>query len=315
MKKKFSKFFYSFFTFGLFISTIFPTLAFADGVTEVDFHSNNYPNLYDDWGCGQSYYDIVPMVSPTITSYRFHFNKIDTKTGDKVAVRKIGATTALNEWTGYFTDKWSDWSSGSQLKIEMTCTSDNQVGAGYYIDKIEYVGTSKPYDSTTPLDTFLKNSFPTSIISNIKYWEDPSVSTLGYATMSANARNDYDAISNANIGFTAVSTSANADLRIYAGNYGVDYFGLTKAYDTSGNEITQGASTQWYKSHVLINNSNMNSWGFNSTNKQKTVTHEYGHVLALDHQKYSDVNSVMKSGKLSYDHPQAIDIQNLQWKW
>lgn len=197
----------------------------------------------------------------------------------------------------------------------MKCTSDSQVGAGYYIDKIEYIGNSKPFDSTTPLDTFLKNSFPASIIANIKYWEDPSVSTLGYATMSANARSDYDAIINANIGFTAVSTSTNADLRIYAGDYGVDYFGLTKAYDTSGNLISTTSSTQWYKSQVLLNHKNMTSWGFNSANKQKTVTHEYGHVLALEHQKYSDVNSVMKTGKLSYDHPQAIDIQNLQWKW
>ncbi len=44
------------------------------------------------------------------------------------------------------------------------------------------------------------------------------------------------------------------------------------------------------------------------------ATHEYGHVLGLDHTPDSGSNSVMKSG-IQDIGPTAYDIQEIRLKW
>ncbi|WP_223067354.1 M43 family zinc metalloprotease [Paenibacillus caui] len=286
---------------------------YASTVQEVDLRSSNYPDTYLDGYKG--IYDRAVTTSSTITSYRLHFLRIATATNDRVSVSSSYNTTTQEAGTiylsqsGYVTDVWTPWITGSAY-VNLITTNDGNVSTGFVIDKIEYNGTSSPLVNSA---AFYPNSF--SSVSNLSVYQSSSVSTYGYTSFVNNGLNILDIITNANIGFTP-STSSTAQVQISANNStGLDYFALTQPYSSSGSPISSVDTTTWSYATVVFNNAVMNSWGFSTDNKQKTVTHELGHVLSLKHQDNIDVNSIMKVGKLTITSPSSTDISNLQYRW
>lgn len=287
--------------------------AFAATSQEADIRSYNYPNNYLD-GYG-GIYDKAIKVSPTVTSYRLHFARIATAANDRVSVSSSynsstqEAGTIYLSQSGYVTDVWTPWITGPSY-INLITTNDGNVSTGYVVDKIEYNGTSSPFLNSAAL---IPNSFPSA--SNLTVYQASSVSTYGYTSYVNSGLSALDAISNANIGFTS-SSSSTAQVRISANNNTtLDYFALTQPYSSSGTPIDASQTTSWSYVTLSLNHAVMNSWGFTAANKQKTVTHELGHVLSLNHQTYEDVNSIMKPGKLNISTPSSVDISNLQYKW
>ncbi|WP_068776901.1 hypothetical protein [Paenibacillus sp. FJAT-26967] len=117
-------------------------------------------------------------------------------------------------------------------------------------------------------------------VSNVGYWEDPTVSQMGYSYFMANARADYAAISNANIGFIKASSESEAAVRFYANWFNYDWYGSMDAYMLDGTKdhtLTQ----KWYKCHVIMNDKTMTQEGWTNSEKHKTALHELGHVLSL----------------------------------
>ncbi|MNI29857.1 hypothetical protein D3C73_836820 [compost metagenome] len=286
---------------------------FAATAQEVDIRSDNYPNNYTD-GLGGVYSKFI-TTSSTVTSYRLHFARIATATNDRVSVSSsynsstIEAGTIYLNQSGYVTDVWTPWITGPAY-IHLITTNDGNVSTGFVVDKIEYNGSSSPLTNTS---AFYPNSF--SSVSNLTVYQSSSVSTYGYTNYITNALNSFDSITNADIGFTA-SSSSSAKVRVSVNNTsGLDYFALTQPYSSSGNPISAAETTSWSYATIVLNNAVMNSWGFTTTNKQKVVTHELGHILSLKHQDNVDVNSVMKTGKLNITTPSSTDISNIQYKW
>ncbi|WP_151735943.1 M43 family zinc metalloprotease [Paenibacillus tengchongensis] len=296
----------------LFFTSVFESSAYASTVQEVDLRSANYPGNYID---GMNIYDQRVSVSSTIGSYRLHFARIATAANDRVSVTSSYSGTSQEAGTiyltssGYSTDIWTPWITGPAY-INLITTNDGNVSTGFVVDYIEYTGTSSPLINA---NAFYPNSF--SSVSNLSVYQAPSVATYGYSTMVTNGLNSYDAITNANIGFTA-STSTTAQVRISANNTsGLDFFAITQPYTSSGKAISSIETTTWGYATVVINNAVMNSWGLTTTNKQKVITHELGHILSLNHQTNLDVNSIMKTGKLTITSPSSVDISNIQYKW
>ena len=273
----------------------------------------NYPNNYID---GVKFYDLSINTSSTVTSYRLHFARIATATNDRVSVSSSyssltqeAGTIYLSMGSGYYTNVWTPWITGGS-HVNLITTNDGSVSTGFYIDQIEYNGTSSPLINSA---AFYPNSFAS--VSNLTVYQSASVNTYGFTNYVTNGLTAYDSIINANIGYTS-STSSTSQVRISANNTtGLDYFAITQPYDSSGNAINQTALTTWSYATVILNSAVMTSWGFSTENKQKTVTHELGHILSLKHQDSIDVNSIMKPGKLIITSPSSIDIANLQNKW
>lgn len=166
----------------------------------------------------------------------------------------------------------------------------------------------------TNANAFFGSGFPTSIIMSMDYWEESTVSSLGYSSYFATSRVDYAGLSDSDIGFSGGSTESAADLRVYAGDYYWETWeGKVRAWNSSGVEITLDPTTTgtWYKSHLLLNSGQM--VGYTAHEKQATVGHELGHVLSLRHQDL-DAVSIMKQ-ETTYAAPQSLDSSNLAWKY
>jgi hypothetical protein len=309
-----NKFFYSFLVILFVLSqNAYVPPASAATVEEIDLRSSNYPNNYVEGG---RYYDQLVKVSPTITSYRLHFARIGLANGDRVSVSSAYNSTTQEAGTiyyssngGYTTDVWTPWITG-QAYVNLITNKDGLTSTGYVIDKIEFNGTSSGLVNSA---AFVPNSFTS--VSNISVYQAASVSTYGYSSFVSNALNQLDNITNANIGFTNTS-STTAQVRISVNtNPDLDYFAVVQPYDSSGKAITKQESKTWSYATMILNHGVMNKWGFTSSNKQGTVTHEVGHLVSLDHQEYLDVSSIMKPGKKNITTFTPLDIANIQYRW
>ncbi|WP_145323425.1 hypothetical protein [Paenibacillus xylanexedens] len=309
-----SKFFYSFLVI-LFVcsQSTYIAPASAATVTEIDLRSEGYPGNYRE---NSKSSDKFVNLSSTVTSYRLHFNRIALANGDRVSVSSAYSTATQEAGTiyysasgGYTTDVWTPWITGPAY-VNLIVNNDGQTSTGYLIDKIEFNGTSSPLVNSA---AFFPNAFTSA--SNISVYQSPTVSTYGYSSYVTTALNQLDNITNANIGFTN-STSTTAQVRISANNNAdLDYFAIVQPYDSSGKAITELESKTWSYATMVLNHGVMTKWGFNSTNKQGTVTHEVGHLVSLMHQKNYDVNSIMKAGKKNITTFTPVDIANIQYRW
>lgn len=291
---------------------ILPSLAVASTVQPIDVRSGNYPNNYVD---GQSYgiYQSQIKLTSGITKYRLHFSKIGISTGDAVYISSgpfhNTSTIYYTQSTGGFTTNvWSPWITGNTGYVTLVTNNDGNTGIGYSIDQIEFEGVAG--QSSAP---FTNGIFASAAA--LKVWQDTSMNTYGYSNFVTSALPEWDNITNADVSLTTTTIQSNADIRLYAGDYSyMGYFAITKAFNTSGTDITGNGST-WYKSSSFFNYPVMNAWAFTSTNKQKTVTHEIGHNIGLNDQDTWDTNSIMRQGRLDIIHPSSIDILNIQNKW
>lgn len=165
----------------------------------------------------------------------------------------------------------------------------------------------------TDADAFFSGGLGATVIAAADYYEDPSISSLGYSYFTANARADYAGISSANIGFLNVGNYTNAEIRFYAGSYGDDWYGKMQPYKSDGTQASM--SDTWAKAHVWLNDALMDEESFSNTLRHETTIHELGHALSLLHQ-YTPTDSVMVDvGFQEITNPADIDVDNLQWKY
>lgn len=116
-----------------------------------------------------------------------------------------------------------------------------------------------------------------------------------------------------------MTSSSNAELKFYAGNYGIDYYGIMDPYVYDEDGVgTDPASfdEQWDVTRVKINDELMDDDGLSSRNRREVVIHEVGHALGLMHQPDGTPTSIMEETDLrERTNPGSLDIANLQWKY
>ncbi|MFC5469037.1 hypothetical protein ACFPPD_09905 [Cohnella suwonensis] len=162
---------------------------------------------------------------------------------------------------------------------------------------------------------FWTSGFPSSIISHIDYWEQSTIASLGYDYYTANSRADWALLPNSDVAYYKTTSQADADLRFFAGDYGSDYWGFTKAYLSNGTEVINVEDgSVWYKCQILLNDGQMDRDNFTNSNRHHTTLHEVGHALSLAHQ-FAPTDSAMKQGQLTYTDPTSLDSSNIQWKY
>ncbi len=143
-----------------------------------------------------------------------------------------------------------------------------------------------------------------------------SGSAFSYAGMVEEAKSDWSRIPAANVKFHSAGSATNADVRVYAGNYGLDYAGIIQPFYNGGYPVEDPYDFvgNWEFVTVAINDNYMSHYNYSNTNKRKTVIHEFGHVLAMAHQD-SFTESIMKQGQLNYTDPTSLDIENIQFRY
>lgn len=162
---------------------------------------------------------------------------------------------------------------------------------------------------------FFKSGLPKSVVGDCYVFVSDSVSRYGYSTYVSNAKNGWGGISNADVDFWSSGSATYADIRVYAGDYGLDYAGLAQPYRGSSLVTDPDASTaNWSFVIIYLNDNYMDYYGYTSANRNKTTIHEFGHALGLRHQP-SSATSVMVQGKLSYSGPQQLDKSNIAYKY
>jgi hypothetical protein len=158
---------------------------------------------------------------------------------------------------------------------------------------------------------FPGNGLPDVTIGNLPYWEESTVSTLGYSTASQTARTKYDEATDADIDFYRVYDGNAAAVRVFAGDYGeVGWWGIIIPYDVNGFETDE--YNAWKFVNMFYNDGQMDRDGFTEANRTYNAIHEWGHALSMKHQ---DSQSVMVQGKLSLTAPTSIDYSNLNYMY
>ncbi|GED33909.1 hypothetical protein P9G84_31245 [Brevibacillus centrosporus] len=155
----------------------------------------------------------------------------------------------------------------------------------------------------------------------LKYYTSRDVTDLGYIGYVNDALNEFDSISNADIGFVK-STGSESWMQIVVdedngSEYARDAYGYMSPWkiDPQTTAYVDASNYEpWDKTKVWLNDWVMNQYNFTPEQKNKTVIHEIGHVFAMDHQ-LAGVASVMVQGQLSYPDLKTLDIQNIQWKY
>lgn len=156
------------------------------------------------------------------------------------------------------------------------------------------------------IDTELRNaeafSGKNSYFASTGYFNNAIYST--HRTAYSNAISKLDAVANANISFHSTSTGTSTDpieIKMTSVNStSYDWYGLA-------NKSTTYAT-------LSINEYICAEAGFTQINYNKTALHELGHAFYMVHQA-SAVDSVMKSGKYSYNDYSTLDKYNFAYKY
>ncbi|ANB57123.1 matrixin family protein [Anoxybacillus sp. B7M1] len=164
-------------------------------------------------------------------------------------------------------------------------------------------------------DAFFKSGLPKYVVGDCYVFVSDSVSNYGYSTYVSNAKSGWGGISNADVDFWPAGSATDADIRVYAGNYGLDYAGLAQPYQ--GDSLVtdpDATTTNWSFVKIYLNDYYMDYYNYTNANRNKTTIHEFGHALGLRHQPSGTI-SIMVQGKLSYSGPQELDKSNIAYKY
>ncbi|MGG4443106.1 hypothetical protein [Brevibacillus fortis] len=175
--------------------------------------------------------------------------------------------------------------------------------------------TNVAYAELTRGDAFFDATPTASYVKDIDTYITASVSDENLLGGVTEAIEDYEGISGANISYdTSNASSSNYDLRVTAGQYGLDYAGETRVYylDDNDNYERHYGTESWDRVKIILNREYMDYYNYSSANRRKTTIHEFGHGLGLVHQAS---NSIMQQGKLSLTDPTTLDENNLSWKY
>ncbi|SEG57236.1 hypothetical protein [Paenibacillus sp. UNC499MF] len=168
--------------------------------------------------------------------------------------------------------------------------------------------------------------FSNAKIADIQWYKDPSVEQFGFNWHVNTAKELWDAVPGANIGFQNVTSSDNADLRFFAGDYyWSETYGILAPYDKSGNEIPgslaylDNPTVVFYKAHIRLNNYTMNNVALpnggtrqmSGNEKLDVVTHELGHVLKLKHQDDGVPSIMQRTNITQYGNVPQLDKSNV----
>lgn len=162
---------------------------------------------------------------------------------------------------------------------------------------------------------FFRSGLPKSVVGDCYVFISDSVSDYGYRSYVTSAMTGWGSISSADVDFWTSGSATYADIRVYAGDYGLDYAGLAQPYRGSTLVSDPDASTaNWSYVIITLNDHYMDHKNYSSANRKKTTIHEFGHALGLRHQP-SSTSSVMVQGKRTYSTPQSLDRSNIAYKY
>lgn len=158
--------------------------------------------------------------------------------------------------------------------------------------------------------------------SNLTYWLDSSVASYGFTGSIDNGASKWDE-SSSKIGFTKVSSSTTASVKVFVGNHSLPagVMGETSYWMLNGQQVGAGDVTNgsnYQQALVVLDYGNQSDTGYTSDNRYKTSGHELGHVLGLNHFENAPAHSGdhwMKSGKISLTAPKSVDLAHIRTKW
>ena len=175
------------------------------------------------------------------------------------------------------------------------------------------IPTSASAAGYTNANAFFLDGLRASVIKDCYVFESDSVSTYGYSTYVYDVQYMWSKTPNSDITFWKSGSATHADVRVYAGDFGLDLAGIAQPY-INGKPVTEEKAQRWDYVNVNINDEYMKRNKISERMKKKTVVHEFGHVLSLKHQPSNSV-SVMKQGTTTYTLPQPLDKNNISWKY
>ncbi|EJL25685.1 hypothetical protein PMI05_03749 [Brevibacillus sp. BC25] len=175
--------------------------------------------------------------------------------------------------------------------------------------------TSVVYAELRNADAFFSTHPTDNYVKNIRTYISPNVADKGLLSTVTEAISDFEGISGANISYDTYSADSNDyDLRVNAGNYGIDYLGETRVYylDKNDNYTRHYGDEPWDRVKIYLNREALDYYNADSKNRRHNTIHEFGHGLGLVHQ---NSNSVMEQGLLNVTDPTTLDENNLSWQY
>ncbi|MGZ0051408.1 zinc metalloprotease [Brevibacillus gelatini] len=163
-------------------------------------------------------------------------------------------------------------------------------------------------------DAFFDTTPTANYVKDIDTYINASVADENLLGAVTEAISDYEGISGANINYDTNASASSYDLRVAAGQLGLDYAGETRVYYLDDDDTYQRhyGTEAWDRVKIYLNREYMDYYNYSSANRRKTTIHEFGHGLGLVHQTS---NSIMQQGKLSLTDPTQLDRDNLSWKY
>ncbi|MEK5061809.1 hypothetical protein BK126_28300 [Paenibacillus sp. FSL H7-0326] len=158
--------------------------------------------------------------------------------------------------------------------------------------------------------------------SSLTYWLDASVASYGFTGSIDNGAAKWDE-SSSGIGFTKITSSTNASIKIFIGNHDLpaNTYGEASYWNLSGQQVGAGAVTDgssFQQARIILDAGNQSDAKFESSHRYKTSGHEIGHVLGLNHFENAPAHSGdhwMKSGKIALTSPTSTDLAHVRTKW
>ncbi len=196
------------------------------------YSSPNYPSAYPN-----NYNNTITITKTGATSIRVHFSAFATESGYDYVYILDGAGNQITSYSGSKGAFTSVTVTGSTIKVKFT--SDGSVtAAGWYIDRVEYLGGSSTTTTTTPVTTTTTTT-TTTTVAPVTTTTTTVASTWNTETASYTSPNypsNYD--NNYNNTITITKTGATS-IRVHFSAFNTESgYDFVYIQDSAGNNIT-----------------------------------------------------------------------------